>query len=48
MSRRDSIGCSLYSERNIAKLSDSHAMQYHIPSGIIFRSRSDLEDDAGL
>ena len=47
MGRRDSTGCSLYLERDIAKLLDSHTMQYHVPPGIIFMSRSDLEGDAG-
>lgn len=45
MGRKDSVVSSLYLEDGIAKQSDGHAVQFHIPLGIV---RSDLEDDAGL
>lgn len=48
MRRRDSVVGSLYLEDGIAKQSDGHAVQFHIPLGIGLKSRSDLEDDAGL
>ncbi len=48
MGRKDSVVSSLYLEDGIAKQSDGHAVQFHIPLGIVLKSWSDLEDDAGL